>query len=700
MGRGWKPARCRAAGAVCAAGALTLTVGFSAGVGLAQEAPAEAPAEAGAMEPVPLNTIEVTANKRPQPLGEVDGSVSVRTGEELREAGVTKVEDLDKVFPGLVIRKRGNRAYTNVSLRGITSSDFYNPAVQVYLDGVPQDAAYLTQELVNVERVEVLRGPQGTLYGGNAHGGVINIVSKKPDNDISGHISATRSTLTRAADAGLSAPIIENLLYGQLDIRRSDYLGQIDDLATGDDDIDQSRTWLGRAKLLFAPDGIPLEVALTAQHDELKSSEELYIAEGDLDDLAFDSVNQGGVSELKRNVDSYALSIAYDFGAARLTSVTSYQDRDISKRLIQGFDTPEYQNTLAEELRVDFTLGERWSGVAGLYFQDTDFSRETPVVGASFGASENEVETQSYAAFGEVTYALTQSLDLTGGLRWSYEDASIDYRRVAPSPLSIEDDDSFQDISPKVSLGWQVNDDHRVYALASRGFKPGGFNHTLPITLSTDDVAVSYDSETSTNLELGWHGNFLDGRVEAGAAAFWILTEDKQIYVGPIGSQYLRNAGDAQSYGTEVEARVYATDELMFDLGATVGRSEFTDARDPETGVEYDGNRVPFAPDVTARAAVRYLVPQDFLPGDISLRFAGTYSGRTYFDEANELSQPDYVLLDASVDLLLDNGISLSLFVDNITDKTYRTYSYEQGGTEFSSVGDGRVVGVTGRFEF
>lgn len=683
------------AGWICPA-----VLGLSVAAAGAQESD-EAPGEAGrAPTSAPTSTIEVTANKRPQPLSEVDGSVSVRTGEDLREAGVTKVEDLERVFPGLVIRKRGNRAYTNISLRGVTSPDFYNPAVQVYLDGVPQDPAFFTQELVNVERVEVLRGPQGTLYGRNAHGGVINIISKQPGNELSGYAAGRVSNLDRAADAGVSLPIVEDWLYGSLNVRRSDYLGQIDDIATGDQDIDDSRTWLGRGKLLLAPTDSPLQIGLTVQHDELKSHEELYISEANLDDLEFDSAAQGGVNEIKRNVDSYALTASYDFGAATLTSVTSYQDRDISKRLIQGFDTPEFQDTFSEEVRLNFALGERWDGVAGLYFQDTDFSRETPTVGAFFGASENQVDTESYAAFGEITYALTDSLDLTGGLRWSYEDASIDYRRVAPSPLSIEDDDSFQDISPKIALGWQVSKDHRLYALASRGFKPGGFNHTLPISLMTDDVEASYDSETSTNLELGWRGSFLEERIELGATAYWIFTEDKQIYVGPVNSQYLRNAGDAESYGAELEARIYATEELMFDLGTTFGRSEFTDARDPETNASYDGNRLPFAPDFTASAAVRYLVPQDFIPGDISLRLAGTYSGRTYFDEANELSQPGYLLVDASVDLLLDSGITLSLFGQNLTDKVYRTYSYESGGDVFSSVGDGRVVGIAGRFDF
>lgn len=647
-----------------------------------------------------LNTLQVTTAKRPQRLGEVDGSVSVRTSDDLQEAGVTTVQELEKILPGLIVRTRGNRAYSNISLRSVTSPDFYNSAVQVYVDGVPQDVAYLTQELVDVERVEVLRGPQGTLYGGNAHGGVINIITRKPDNEVRGRVAGTLSTHDRDIGGGLSGPLIDDSVFAAIDVRRAEYLGQIDDIATGQDEIDGSRTRYGRIKLRLAPKDMPLDVAFTAQRDELDSNEEHYLSEANLNDLKFNSATQGGINEIRRNVDTFSLSASYDFGPLTLTSVTSFQDRDIEKRVIQGFNSPEFQDTLAEELRLNFAAGERTTGVLGVYFQDAEFERQTPLVGAFFGPSVNQVEKRTYAVFGEVTYGLTEAIDLTGGLRWSYEDASIKYRRIAPLPLSVDGDDSFDDLSPKVSLGWQINEDHRVYGLASRGFKPGGFNHALPISLTNPNVAVSYDSETSTNTEVGWRGALLGGRVEAGAAAFWIFTDNKQIYVGPIGSQFLRNAGDAESYGVEVDARFRATNDLTFDFGATFGRSEFTDARDPSTGATYDGNRLPYAPDYTLQAAVRYFVPQSLIPGDISFRLAGNYYGRTYFDEANTLSQPGYLLVDASTDVELDNGLSLGLFADNITDEIYRTYSYRSAGNVFSSVGLGRVVGLRGQLRF
>jgi pesticin/yersiniabactin receptor len=647
-----------------------------------------------------LPAVSVTANKRPQRLGEIDGSVSVRTAEDLAEANVTTVQELDKVFPGLVIRMRGNRTYSNLSLRGVTSSDFYNPALQVYVDGVPQDPSYFTQELVNVERVELLRGPQGTLYGRNAQGGVINIITRRPGDEVAAYVDGTVATLEHGAGGGVSGPIVPGLLYGGIDLRWNEELGRIDDVATGRDDIDDSETVLGRAKLRLAPAGSPLDMTMTIEREELDSKEELYILDSNLDDHVYNSALQGPPNKYERDVDTYALSASYDFGGATLTSVTSYQDRDLGTRLISGFDTPEFQDTLAQELRLDFVTGESWNGVVGGFFQNADFTRHTPAIPATIGSSRNDVESDSYALFGEVTYALTDTVDLTGGLRWSREEAEIDYARVAPLAFGFSADDSFQDVSPKLSVGWQIDPDHRVYALAARGFKPGGFNHALPFFVTTTNDAVAYDSETSTNLEVGWRGSMLGGRLDLGAAGFWTWTEDKQIYVGPVGQQYLRNVGDAESYGLEIDALFRPTEALTLTLGATIGRSTFDDAVDPVTSTDYDGNRLPYAPDETVQIAARYTIPQGLIPGDVSLRAAGTYFSRTWFDEANTLSQSGYALLDASIDLELDNGATVSLFADNITDKTYRTYSYSQAGNVFSSVGEGRVVGVAGSFRF
>ncbi|BBK40902.1 TonB-dependent receptor [Allostella vacuolata] len=648
----------------------------------------------GQVPDVRLDAITVEAGKREQRLGEIDGAVAVRTAADLEEARVTRVEDLEKVFPGLLIRTRGNRAYAGVTLRGVTSPDFYNPAVQVYVDGVPQDASYFTQEMANVERVELLRGPQGTLYGRNAHGGVINIITRRPGNRLEGEIGGTLSTLRRSADARIATPIIPGALFGEVSVRTAYEAGEVRDLSTDRNDFDDASARLARVKLRFAPTGSPLDITASAQHERLRSHEELYIRDAQLHSREFETATQSaGVDPmLDRKVNTYSLSASYDFGPAKLTSVSSYQDRRMA-RIVSGRNTPENQDTVAQEVRLSFDLGRSWSGVIGGFFQDSDFDRRVP--GAS--PSVNRVDQRSYALFGEATWKITDTVDLTAGARWSREEAGIDFVRSGASPFAFKSEDSFDDVSPKLALGWQVTPEHRVYALAQRGFKPGGFNHTV----SNLGDSIAYSSETSTNLETGWRGRLLDGRLEVGAAAYWINAQDKQIYVGPLGQQVLRNVGDARSYGVEADIRYRPVDGLTIGLGATIGRSTFVDARDPQTGADYDGNRVPYAPDQTYQLSVRYVVPGVGLPGELSLRGAARYFSRIYFEETNTLKQGGYAVFDLGIDLQLDSGFGITLFADNLTDRVYRTSSFSFGpGDNRSTIADGRTIGVAGRYSF
>lgn len=639
--------------------------------------------------------IIVTAGKRPQILKEVDATISVRTDDQLRDAGIGNVEDLENIVPGLVIDRRGNRNYSNFSLRGISSGDFYNPTLQVYVDGVPQDPAFFGQELFGTDKVEVLRGPQGTLYGRGAQSGVINITTRAPGDRLSVEVNGRYSTYDWNIGAGISGPLGNSGFAGSLEIRRADVTGQIDDFATGESNIDTSENWFGRARLKYAPEGSPFSAEITYVRDDIESSEELYLSEVNLEAMEFDSITQGGVNSFDRTVDSFAFKAQYDFGPAVLTSISSFQDRDISTRIIQGFDTPETQKTFSQEIRLAFDNGGKLSGVVGAFYEKVEFIRETPGV-AFFGIGEarNQIERQTLAAFGEITYAITDTLDITGGLRWSYEDAEIDYESLAPSSLTIQDEVNFDNILPKIAIGWQFQPTQRLYAIASQGFKAGGFNNTIAFGEFDPTRDVQYEPETSDSLELGWRGKFADGRVEASVAGYWIKTDDKQAFLGPVGLQYLRNLGGAESYGMEVELKLIPSDNVSIDFGASFGKSEYTDAADPVNGVDFTGNRLAHAPDITAKATIDYRIPVTGLPDGVRLRLAGNYISETFFDDANIFAQQDYALLDASINLAFNDNVSIRLFGDNLTDRRYRTFSFASPAGTLSSVGIERTFGI------
>ncbi|GAB3121511.1 TonB-dependent receptor [Novispirillum itersonii] len=676
---------------------LAPSAGIIGAAGVAVAALLGLPAPAQAADPASLPTVTVTANKRPQASGATDSSVLVRSGADLEEAGVRTITDLEKVFPGLHISARGSSTYANVSIRGMSSPDFYNPAVQVYVDGVPQDPATLSQALTDVDRVELLKGPQGSLYGAGAYGGVINIITRRPDSART-TVSAGLSTAGQDSRISTTQVLDPGRLYGDLSLGGSWRDGTIDDAATGGSSVDDRQNRDARARLRFAPQGGPLDLAVSASRIEENSNEEVVVS-----DIHQRSTNSAVYAHPRshKTLTSLAVNADYRVGPGTISSITAYQDRDLD-RSAYGLYQPEQQKTLSQELRYALT-GDRYNGVVGLYAGQTDFDRQTgPYFGGVVGASDSSVTTTGTAAFGEGTYHLTPTVDLTAGVRYSYDQAKTEATRAnglmaAYPALSFSNSADFDAVTPKLAAGWQVTPDHRLHAQLSQGYKPGGFNHT--VTSAAD--AQPYSPETSTNAEIGWTGHFAGNRVEVSTTAYWIEAEDKQIYVNVAGSpfQTLRNMGESRSVGLEFDTVVRPVDSLRLTFGGTVGRSTFTSATDPVSNASYTDKRLPYAPDLLLNASATYFLPATGLPGDLSVRGATRYTSRTYFDPANTMAQGGYALFDLSLDLALDSGATVSLFAENLTDRQYRTYSFN-GGTTYSNLGDGRVVGIKGGVTF
>ena len=640
-----------------------------------------------------------TANKRPQELETVDGAVSVRTADQLREAGVTTVADLEQVFPGLVIRTRGNRAYANITARGMSSPDYYNPTVQIYVDGVPQLASAFTQPLVDVDRVEFLRGPQGTLYGRNAYGGVLNIITKKSD---AGRVdlSLTAGTPESWGELAGTLPVVPGSTYIDLAVKAERAFGSVDDASTGSANIDTSTDMIGRVALRYAPTGGSFDGALAFTREHTESHEELYLLDRNVPRRAYVSTQQGPIPLLDRTVSTMAATGNWRFGDFKLTSISSYQDVDMVRDIAAGpnllMSFPETDRAFSQDLRLVYDASGPVTGVFGLFYQNDAFTREADGYSFYYGPSRNAVNTDSYAAYGEATWRMTSKVDLTGGLRFSYDESSIDFTRWGSNSGgyfagSFANSANFTSVQPKVSLGYQVNETTRVYGLISRGYKPGGFNHAV----TYPDDAEAYDPETAWNYEIGLRTATPDRAFELSSALYYISSNDKQIYVGPVGFQVIRNVGAAESYGIELEARWRATERLSFSATATYGRSLFADFTDPTTGESYDGNTLPYAPNATANLFARYVFDQKLIDGSIAAEGALHYVSETYFNEANTLSQPAYTTVDAALEFSWRSGVSLKLFAENIFDQTYRTYSYASGANVFSNVAQGRLVGLT-----
>ncbi|WP_166652414.1 TonB-dependent receptor [Enterovirga rhinocerotis] len=646
----------------------------------------------------PLNEISVAAAKRPQELGKTDAAVSVVHGAVLRDRQVQTTADLQKVLPGLVVDDRGSGLFANFTVRGINSFDFYNPSVQVLIDGVPQSARALVQDLSNVGRVEFLRGPQGTLFGINAFAGVISISTEKPRENRAS-ISAIASNGLYEIGANTTTVLVPDTLFLDLGIKERHYIGQLKDLERGKDNIDGRNALSGRMALRYAPLGGDFDAMLSASHESLRSREENFVLDADLRRRWFRSTPQRYYNSFDRELTTTALAWNYRMGDFTLSSVSSFQYIDLRRRAV--VDQPETYRTIYQELRLAYDGAGPLKGVAGVSFVNNDFTRGWPSIPVYYmGPSRNRVESSSASAFGEATYNLTNRLALTAGLRASYDWSDIDYLRPdsfgSGMGLASKQEANFSNVQPKVSLGYQVNDTTRVYALVSQGYKAGGFNHTVS---SSFDLNV-YKPETAWNFEVGGRTELFDGRLGLSAALYHISSQDQQVYVGPIGYQVLRNAGQGVSTGVELEARLQATDQLVLTAQGAFGRSEFDKFTDWQKGVNYKGKRIPYAPDVTANLGARYTIEQTLIPAQVTLTGNMRIIGKTFFDMENTLAQGGYTTYDAGLEFAFPNQVTAKIFANNLTDKVYRTYSYQSGPSVYSSVGMGRLVGLDVRMRF
>ncbi|KMO38083.1 hypothetical protein VQ03_18075 [Methylobacterium tarhaniae] len=636
---------------------------------------------------IQLEELVVTANKREQRLDKVDGAVSAVTAARLADNDVREVSDLQKVLPGVVIANRGSRPFANVTIRGISSPDFYNPAVQVYVDGVPQASANFAQDLLDVSRIELLRGPQGSLYGMNAFAGVLNITTEKP-REKRIDVFATASERLFATGTATTSVLVPETLFLDLGLKERYFTGQIRDIDRNRNDIDWSNGLLGRAALRYAPLGGDFDANLFASHDTVRSREETYILDSDVKQRVFrSSVIRIPYSFLDREVTTAGLTMNYRLNDVTFSSVTSFQGVNLQRRLF-GVSLPETHQVLYQEFRAAYDAGGPLKGVAGLVFFDNQFT-------LSRLGTRNAVDASSIAVFGEATYSLTDRLDLTVGARLAYDWSATRFNG-ASFGFNFNNDADFTNFQPKVSLGYQVDPTTRIYALVSQGYKPGGFNRVASSPLD----AVAYQPETAWNYEVGARTDMLDGMATVSGAFYRIESSNQQIYTGPVGFQVLRNAAEGTSTGVEIELALRPTDRLTLTAQGALGRSEFSGYTDPVTGQRIAGGRTPYAPDLVTNLGFRYLIDQTWIPAQMALTGAARTVSRTYFDPANAFSQGSFTTFDAGLDFTFGTASTLRVFANNLTDRTYRTYSFGYGPTTYATIGQPRIVGVSWRTRF
>lgn len=526
------------------------------------------------------STLVVTASKQSSRSASANNvSSTVVSAPELSDAGVTASDKLPRVLPGLNIENSGNMLFSTISLRGVSSAqDFYNPAVTLYVDGVPQLSTNTIQALTDVQSVELLRGPQGTLYGKSAQGGIINIVTQQPDSTPRGYIEGGVSSRdSYRSKFNLSGPIQDGLLYGSVTLLRQVDDGDMINPATGSDDLGGTRASIGNVKLRLAPDDQPWEMGFAASRECTRATQDAYVGWNDIKGRKL-SISDGSPDPyMRRCTDSQTLSGKYTTDDWVFNLISAWQQQHYSRTFPSGsliVNMPQRWNQDVQELRAA-TLGDARTVdmVFGLYRQNTreklNSAYDMPTM--PYLSSTGYTTAETLAAYSDLTWHLTDRFDIGGGVRFSHDKSSTQYHgSMLGNPFGDQGKSNDDQVLGQLSAGYMLTDDWRVYTRVAQGYKPSGYN--IVPTAGLD--AKPFVAEKSINYELGTRYETADVTLQA--ATFYTHTKDMQLYSGPVGMQTLSNAGKADATGVELEAKWRFAPGWSWDINGNVIRSEFT----------------------------------------------------------------------------------------------------------------------------
>ena len=626
---------------------------------------------AQAEELVTLEPITVTANKIEENVQEVPSSITVFSGDAVDELMMEGIYDVSSFTPNFTIIESGGPGTNTPSIRGMSADlHTYSTTVGLYVDGVPVLGGIgYEQALIDVERIEVLKGPQGTLYGKGAEAGIVNIITRAPDNEFRLPLSVELGTDGKIRATGtISGPIVRDRVYGSLSLLHDQRDGWVEDTSGNTvDDLEQNYV---AAKLRFTPTD-DLDLTLSGTYLKYDNGQPhmnlselgammygLPAPQDRVTSPSFDGYDKTDMAALSLKAD-YLLS-----ESVKLSSVSSYRQISFDTYLDYDFAEPEYlhyfttseHTRLSEELRVS-SVDSPIKWVAGIY-ADTDKIAENYIMssvipGMSSAVDDSELKGNSWSAFAHANVPFGD-FSVLGGIRYDYQE-----QKFGQPSFGISHEEEWSEFSPKIGIEYRISEETMTYATVSKGYLSGGFN-----AYAADPQYVSFDEEKLWSYEIGIKNTFLDNRLILNAAAFYMDITDAQVYeqVNPV-TPYTTNAAEVTSKGFEVEAMYMPVQGLTLETG--FGYVDATFEQFSDIFGDYKGNKKPFAPEYTFNLGATYRSSSGLY---CSANIVGT--GKMYIDKANELEQDAFELVNAKIGYETDN-YDVYLYGKNIFDKEY-----------------------------
>lgn len=693
--------------------------------GASQDGTSEADGREGGLE-----TIVVTAQKRTENLQDVPIAVTSLSANALEAKGVENVLDLNAVVPSLSYTTQAASASPRIRGVGTSNSTGGNEnSVSTYVDGVYYASAPASVlSLNNVEQITVLKGPQGTLFGRNATGGLIQITTRTPGQDFEGEVKATYGNHdTFGGDIYLGGGLAPNLAA---DIAVH-YLDQTDgfgvNLLTGNDvnksrDISLRSKWiadLGAATRVTAifdysdsiyrgPAHRPVRATLPATGQPFRGGD--FDVDSDIDPRS--KVEQYGMS----------VEVRHDLGSVELVSISAYRESTWDVRFDSDstpaplIDAQVYQKDrqFSQELQLVSEDTGAFQWVVGGFFFDARAKWDPAILTVTAAGIINTIRTtqstKSFAAFGQGTYDLSERTSATLGLRWTTEEKSIDgsgtVRVIGPGFIVPQGpyaaSQSVDKLTWRFALNHQLADNVMAYASYNRGFKSGGFDP------GKSAAAASFNPEVVDAFELGLKSEVLDRTVRFNAAAFYYDYKDIQLNTYQAGLLAIYNGDSAKIYGVDADLTVSASRNLRLTFGGSWLHGRYGDfpitATAPVPGggiaqlpdISADGKRLQSTPDYQLNAGFDYSID---LP-TAALRLAANlfHSGGWYSTPENRAYQPAYTTVSASATYFFDAAekYSLKLWGRNLFNQAYaNSITTQIPFADFVSIAPGRTLGAT-----
>lgn len=709
-------------------------------VGVAAASLMSAPAWAqasGEEDGTKVAEIIVTAQKRDERLQDVPVAVTAVSSSQLEAANIENVLDLNLVAPSLNTVAT-NGIYLGNTIRGVGSLAYgagVESPVGLYVDGVYQAAPFaFSTQLNNVASVEVLKGPQGTLFGRNATGGLINIKTAVPGPDPTAKFSVSYGNYQiLQGDAYVSAGLGPNLAADIAFSGKTQGKGFGFNPTTGRDWDKLDHNIALRSKWLWTP-GSATTITLIGDYFEGSGTSGGGISypgkvSGYTGRIAPD-LGWGADSdlEIQRKVSGggVSLQLEQDFGGVTLNSISAYreskypllQDIDFTPQSLAFIDYSQKDRQLSQEFQLSSDNSSNFKWTVGLFYfdlkSDVDFVVDLtgfPFVAARFNYLDT-VGAKSYAAYGQGTYALGEDTNLTVGLRYTSEKRSernaslgLEFVPGVIIPITYPDRTSKENkLTYRVSLDHRFSDEVMVYASLNTGFKSGGFNSTAP-------GEAPYLAEKLTAYEVGIKSDLFDRRLRANISGFYYDYKNVQVQRLFNDSLFIINGPAARIYGLDADFTAALADGLTFSGGVTwidpkfkqfLGCPQATPAGGvPLTtiGTDCTGNQLPFAAKFNFSGALNYTA--EVGSGKLDLAANIYYNSGYFFEPDNILEQTKYAMLGASAKYKFDNGLSIGLFGRNLTNKRVIGYATHQAnGNASLSYQEPRTYGVTLGFEF